>query len=513
MSDSGDSRMTVQDYRRMLRRRWRTIVLVVAVVLGLAAAYVVVQEPKYVGQADVLLEPTAVDLQVSGTSEINAEEIATQVQVATSQPVQDLIRAKLGADTPVRLANRVSAQPVGQSRVIRITASAMSADAARTLVQAVADSFLTYRSQEAQRILDESSQALREERAAALKRIADIQKLITKPGADREVLDVERRNLLSKASELSSRIDALSSPGTGISGGRVLAVDAVSTPVSPRPLQTGLLALVFGLFLGFVVALLRDRVDSVLRDAESFDATMDPISVPVLGRVRTAPGSVARDGVVVLEAPEAAASKDLHSVAVHVRHGLRQQRRGDQAGMVLVTSPGSKDGRTMVVGNLVNVLARQGLQVIEVQADFGRPVSAEDRAKKLPGLSDVLVTDDDPAAYLVRTETKNLRRLPAGRLAEQGDDLLAGPRVHEVMKMLAEAADLIVVGAPARTAVSAIELLPDVDLGLVVARRGTTRASDAARLAVRLRRLGLVQLGGVLLDVRRSDEERSIHRA
>ncbi len=143
---------------------------------------------------------------------------------------------------------------------------------------------------------------------------------------------------------------------------------------------------------------------------------------------------------------------------------------------LLIASPEPDDDRTKVLANLGVISAQAGKRVILVDADMRRPRLHEVfGAPNDQGLATVLVENQD-ALPIFDTEVANLRVLPAGPTPVNPADLLASPRMNEVLEQLKDMADVILFDAPPLVAVTDGALLAArVDGVLLVARAGQTR--------------------------------------
>ncbi len=495
-NDDVERRTTMRDYLRILRRRWRTATTVFVLVMLAAGGLLAISSPRYVGQADVLVEPTTTDVQVSGSATITPEEMATQVRVATSQPVGALV-AKRMPSAPTDLSKTVSAQAIGSSRIIRITATADTAAAAGRLASRVARSYIAYRQTEAQAAVAQVLKGYQDERAADITRIAAIGTLLKRNPTNRVDLETERRDLQSKVSTLGAQISALGplqSPGG--SGGQVL--QSGPAPASSR-LSTWVLTLfmafLLALFAALVAAVVRDRLDDVVRDEETLDDSL--ADAPVAGVVRRFPKTVVPGALVQVVAPLSPSNRDVNALAIAIRHLAGRSPSLRHAALVMVTSP-TPAGSSLLSENVAAAAAQQGLLVVEVDANPEAAATEPDEK----GLYDILAGELEPRSYLVETGMDNLARLPAGQPTTRAVNLFTGPRLQQVMRDLGQGVDLVLLNVPAEIALSSLHLMSDVDVCLVVAREGRTHRSDVTRLVESLRAFGARTVAGALFDAR-----------
>ena len=235
-----------------LRRRWVFPVggLIVGALLGLALASAT--GANYTASSSVLITPlvgNAYAVTSTGTATDLATSVNTEALVAVSDPVLEIAGDLPGTD--------LTATVETNSQVIRISASDSAAGDAVETANTVAEAYLEYRSELANRIV-EGQQARLESRIVALRELVvqDRERLRTATSTQAKVLSQRISSNLGQVFSLSSQVVEL---GTG-SPGRVLV--SATADGAPRGLLS--LALTLGLALvgaviGFGWAVARRR--------------------------------------------------------------------------------------------------------------------------------------------------------------------------------------------------------------------------------------------------------------
>lgn len=509
VQDTASDRFALRDYLRVLRRRWLLVALSVLLAVAGSIAFSLLQTPRYVAWAEVLVEPTASDVNASGTPEVTAEEMSTQVQVVTSVPVAKRVQRQLGLVAVPELTDLVTAEPLGTSRIVRITGSATRPAVAAVEANAVANAYLRYRGTEAARQFQDAATDLSARQSAVEDRIDAIDQALLENPRNRVELESERRGLFTQLGQIASQIASVDQSVAGVGGGGTILHQATppDAPVSPRPLLNGVLAAFIGLVLGVGLALLRDRFDEVVHDEEAVRRALG--RAPVLGRIPHWDEVGTKSRLVTLMHPHAVASEAFQSLSVNVRFLLAAARRpAHQAGVVLTTSAQPEEGKTVTAANLAVAAARVGMRVVLVDADLRRARVAErfGLGDDVPGLSDLLASDDDVASSLVDVGVENLLLLPAGTIPPNPTELLASPRMRMVLQEIASNADLVVLDTPPALLVAdTLELVGAVDLSIVVARRGVSHRRAIASVVERLRQVGADSIGGVVNSIDAED--------
>jgi capsular exopolysaccharide synthesis family protein len=192
-----------------------------------------------------------------------------------------------------------------------------------------------------------------------------------------------------------------------------------------------------------------------------------------------------------------------HSLAAEQYRSLRtrilQSENGTPLRVVLVTSPGKGDGKSVNAANLALTMAQQiPSRVLLLDADLRRPRShrllgLDDRQ---PGLADVLMGGEDLESALVPIPGRNLWVLPAGVPPGHPAELLSSSTMRRVVDTLRTRFDRIIVDTPPIAPLADVRILSPMADGIVlVVRAGvTTRPAIERALAGfdRQRVLGIV---------------------
>ena len=161
--------------------------------------------------------------------------------------------------------------------------------------------------------------------------------------------------------------------------------------------------------------------------------------------------------------------------------------------VILVTSPGTGDGKTMTACNLATVLAGGGSRVLLLEADMHRPqVASRLGVPAGPGLAGLLAGRCTLRAAIARTADDNLDLIPGGRGEEGVHDLLAGARMRALLKALRCHYDHVVVdSAPLIPVADATVLSVLADSTIVVVRCDHTECEALLHASQILHSLGI----------------------
>jgi succinoglycan biosynthesis transport protein ExoP len=476
-------------YLQILRRRKWWVVL--TVVLGLAGslAFALTAHKEYSATAQLLVQPSlaASGLGAAQAQPVTQTDVATELQLVTSAPVQQAVRARLGS------APAVSASEVGQTNVISVTATSRMPSAAALVANLYATAFVQYRQAVAERSLASAEAQLRSQISTLGQQLSSFRHNTSSP---------EASALLNQQAVLKEQLAQMQVSGAMDTGGVALVTPAQTpaSPSSPKPAQDGLLGLAAGLVLGLGTAFLRDSLDDALSSKEAVEhATGAPAlaMVPVVtSRRRQAPV------VVSATQPTSQAAESYRSLRTSLQFA-RQQR---QLRSVLLTSPGVGEGKTSTAANLGVVFAQMGERVVLVSCDLRRPMLGKffglDERK---GLTSVLRGQQTLDEVLVPVPgVGRLTLLPAGPVPPDPAELLSGARARQIFAALRDSYDLVLIdSSPLLPVTDAAILSRHADATLMIAAAGQTRRADLRRAKEKLDQVSTTILGVVLNKVTR----------
>jgi capsular exopolysaccharide synthesis family protein len=254
-----------------------------------------------------------------------------------------------------------------------------------------------------------------------------------------------------------------------------------------------------------------NRIQNILEKAERegavrrvrTDVTVAPAADPAVGVATVSAPSVAAVGTVPMTppiAPEAppgltparivsgaqldprlvtAASTD--AVAAEQYRALRTRILNadplSPINVVMITSPGRGEGKTLTAGNLGLAMAQEWQRrICIVDADLRHPqMHRIFGLPEGPGLCDVLAGRATIEEALVTLEEHQITILPAGNVPAHPAELLGTTAMRRTLDTLRSQFDRVVVDAPAAAPLADVSILaPLVDRVLIVVRAGVT---------------------------------------
>lgn len=511
-----DEAASLRDYATVVRRRWRVIFVTVLAIVGGVAVYAFVRPPIYQAVADVQVEPVRQGDAQPAQGFLRPEELATQNHIAASHPVTKKVIDQLRLDmSPAELAgDRVSTEILRDTQVLRISVTADSRDLAARIANAYANSYIEYRREQAAAGIAAARKALQEREKELRDQISGIERDIgSASSAERSSLTRQRRSLEGLLGRVTTQV-AATTETTSSGGGTVLAAAEVDR-IAPKPVRDGSLALVLGLLLGGGLAFVRDHFDDTVHD----DGVLRRIlhGGPVVGAIPHWGRTVRPSRPVMVVEPRTPAAEAYRVLSANVRGMLAARRAKQEDGQngdrgaegrpagacVLVTSVARNTGATSTAVNLAIASARGGLRVLLVDADLRQPAIADRFGLTgTVGLAEILSTGSSSGDLFCDAGVDNMRLLPAGTPPPNPTELLAGPKMVDILTALAARADLVVLDCGPAQLADPLELAPHVDLALLVVRAGKTHGTAVTEAMDRLERVG-APVGGVCTDVKR----------
>ncbi len=442
------------DPRRYLEPLWRRRWLVLAILIVVpAAAYGASKlvTPRYEASTTLLVRST----------NFSSQAFTQQVSVATGSAAA---AARLVQTTPVAAAAaRVLGESPAEARALlgeiavdtddtdttsqflTITASADDPDRAAAIANAFARAITRTRTEDA---------------------VAEIDKTIA-------TLEGQRAGEAGESKELRAELDSQLQQLRGLRASQQGTTEVIepalppAAPVSPRPLRNTILALLGALILVAIVVPLADRFSRRLRDPDELE--------PATGAQLLA---MIPESAFPGHPPSAIAKESFQTL----RASLRYFNLDRSLSIVLITSPAHADGKTTVSTNLALAMARDGADVVLLDADLRRPQAA--RRLGLDGGygAEAVIVDRvplDEALQEVDAGGGSLRVLASVDPSPNPAPLLGSARMRELLAELTERHDTVIIDTPPVLAVADAVPLLSVASGVVLVSRVGQTGIDA----------------------------------
>ena len=281
----------------------------------------------------------------------------------------------------------------------------------------------------------------------------------------------------------------------------VQVIDSAEVPRLPvlpnrgRDLALGLAA---GLFLALGLAFGFDYIDSRIKSPEDIKTHL---GLPFLGLVPIVKRKkVKGPSPLVQRGAPAAFAESLRGLRTAVMFSAGEE--GPRTIMVTSTAPG--EGKTVIAGNLGDVLAQAEQRTILIDGDMRRPrVHDVFQLAQEPGMSNVLAGSVPLTAAIRQTQNPFLHVLPAGLIPDNPAELLSSPKYAGLLEELAKTYDWIVIDAPPVMAVTDAAIISGSASGVVFVVGSEMTPRRNAQIAVeQLQGVRAKFVGAVLNRVR-----------
>lgn len=433
--------MDLRDYLRLLRRRWRLILLCTLLALGAAAAATLGQHKVYTAQVQLF-----VAAQDGGSSSnlnnayqgglFTQERVKSYVDIISSARVGGLVKDRLNlTDAPGAIASQIAASAPLDTVLINVAVSDGDPVRAQRIANAVGDVFPTV-------------------------------------------------------------VDEIEAPtGGGPSPVKVSMVQPAAlptTPTSPRVKLNLALGLLVGLMVGVGGAVLRETLDTTVKAP---DVAEELVGAPVLGAITFDPDAAKRPLVVHLE-PSSVRAEAFRQMRtnlqfVDIEHPLRS---------VVITSSIPGEGKSTTTCNLAITLAQAGVRVVLIEGDLRRPRIADYMGiEGAVGLTSVLLGRTLLEDALQPWGDGTLQVLASGPLPPNPSELLGSAGMSDLLRGLEGSFDLVLIDAPPLLPVTDAAVLGAICSGvLMLVRSNSTRREQVERATATVRAVGATVLGTIL---------------
>jgi Mrp family chromosome partitioning ATPase/capsular polysaccharide biosynthesis protein len=539
--------MDLVRYMRVLRRRWRIIAILG--ILGAVAGALLVPKPTSdqpnQGGAWIAVHTlfdSSANTKGNTAKTVGAVTAEQAAFLVKSGDVPDRVSKEIGGNAN-DLADKVVARPNANLGTIEITAQAASPGEARKLADAFAESLLSSVQDIQQREVDRQRDVLNSAITQLELEVSGMTGDDRNTASTRDKLTtdisqkkVQLQELDQQAAQGSNIYSFGSSEAFQVTPSQLATLFTAQTTGNNKnknqsttrdiskqsgggglelsPMLGAVLGLGLGGLAGVMLVLVINTLDPRIFTKEDAE---DALGFPVIAEIpafnrrlrketivisREAPYSrfaeayrVLRSSVLFANSnPDQSASGNGHGNGSN-GHGAPAPAAADQAEghrpavVLMVTSPGPSEGKTTTVSNLATVLAEDGSSILVVNCDFRRPrlhsyLGGGGEPRKVfdtavPGVKLVTGVIDEPE-----------RVAPAEVIGAQR-------RLIETAK---NHFDYILLDtAPILTTNDASELLPVVDMVVMICRSGKTTKEAADRAAELLERFRAPVVGGVLV--------------
>lgn len=279
-------------------------------------------------------------------------------------------------------------------------------------------------------------------------------------------------------------------------------------PVAPRKKLNIFLAMIVGSVMGTALAFFFEYLDNSIKTPDDIKQYLD---IPFLGFIpkvssenNSSPHQRATKhsvDTIVANEPKSTVSEAYRSLRTNVMFSSLEH-----GPIILVTSAGPTEGKSITVANLGITMAQSGSKTLIVDCDLRKP--RMHRIFNIPatgsGFTGMIANFgmNGNRVAVKRTRIQNLDLIPCGKIPPNPSELLSSERTRMLLEALGKKYDKILIDSPPVNVVTDPVILSQIAGGvIVIIRAGETRRDVVRRARDQLRDVGATILGGVLNSV------------
>jgi succinoglycan biosynthesis transport protein ExoP len=491
--------MELKEYFLVVKKWW-WLMIAAALVAGGASYYAVSRTPR-IYQATTTIMLGEQSSLIESQSQINTRSLAALVlSLATRRTILEGAAESIGLPYVPSPAN-VSAGTAEGTPFLEISVRDTNPERARVLADAIAAQLIIYVTESRD---PQSHNAFTEEQLQKVKK--DIE--TTEAEIDAKKVKLSEATSARAIRELEDDIDALQQIHRELQSTYTELVGTLrqeqteymtvfepaytpTRPISPRVMETVLLAAAIGLALAIAGAFLIEFLDDTIKTPE--DAAR-AASVTAFAAIANIGGRNQQDRLIPVQQPRSPIAEAYRTL----RTNIQVSSVDEPIRTLVVTSANPREGKTTTAANLGVVMAQAGKSVIMVDADLRR--SALHRLFDLSnqeGLTDVLLQEEPMLdGFLQETKIDNLRVLTSGPLPPNPSELLGSKKMRQLIEQCKSKADIVIFDTPPILPVTDAAVLSiQTDGVLLISQAGRTRRASAKAAVENLRQVGANVVG------------------
>ena len=277
-------------------------------------------------------------------------------------------------------------------------------------------------------------------------------------------------------------------------------------PISPNMLTNLIMGLALGLGLGAAILALIYLLDNTVRSENDITRHTNK---PLLGTLPAVDKNVLKGfaevqgdplDLITFVAPKSSFAEGIKSLRTNIMF-----MAGDRSPkLMLVTSPGPSEGKTLISTNMAIAMAQSGLKTLLIDADLRRPrVHKAFRIENSDhGLASLLDGTSKLDQAVHHTEVQNLDMISCGPIPPDPSERLHSTHFAALIEELLERYDRVIFDSPPLGAVSdALILSHRVEAVILVTKYGQTRRELLRRSIEQLETIGAPFMGCVLNNI------------
>ncbi|EDL65253.1 polysaccharide biosynthesis tyrosine autokinase [Bacillus sp. SG-1] len=288
-----------------------------------------------------------------------------------------------------------------------------------------------------------------------------------------------------------------------------------TTPVKPSLILSAGISFTIGIFLAILIVFIREAFFTKLNNQEKVERMLN---APYLGSVPKLPP---QSNLNNKHSPNNTYSKFLISSSEanspamelyrEIRTNIQFLLKKEKTKVLLVTSSGASEGKSLTTGNLAISMAMDGVKTVVIDMDLRKGVGSQ--LFHLPskkGISNYLHGITPLNEIIQRTDIPKLFFISAGPLPPNPTELLSSDRLSSMINTLKKEVDLILIDTPPLIVSDAAVLSSRVDGCLFLINARKTRMETAKKNLNKLNRVG-ANIIGVILNKTKKEKSQTYY--
>jgi polysaccharide biosynthesis transport protein len=551
--------MNIKAYISPLIKYW-WLILAAGLVAVVSSYYVTKQQPPvYQSKATLIVGRAFYDANPSGNDLYLSQQLATYyADIGQRSEVYNAVQEELGLSWLPQYRIR----PLPNSQMLEIVVADTNPTRAQAVANELANQLIKIsptsdqsQGQDRQIFINDQISYLEEKILETREELEKAEKQLTELTSAREISDMRTRinAFQTKLSQLQSNYASLISNTQQGAVNTLRIVERASLPTWPVSANSYLTILLAGVIAAVIAASAAYLLEFLDDTFKSSDEVAEVLQIPVMGRIpmvgkhgiqnaastnkytqglkgilsKLVPvrlkdysyrvyagnpnghGSSKRRAMAAEKAiddPYTFTSTHPRSTAAEefrlLRVNLEFASVDNPLKKIYITSTSANEGKTSIAVNLAIVMAQGGKKVILLDADMRRPsVNHYLNISNKKGLSDLLRSDIDLSSVIQPWSESLFSVITTGLIPPNPADLLTSKKMDQVLRLLEEAADIVIIDGPPMSFPDSVSLSKKAEGVLMVVTYGFTRKNPALKILKQLEQIGARVVGIVFNKV------------
>ena len=307
------------------------------------------------------------------------------------------------------------------------------------------------------------------------------ERIAANPSQGKYLLSVERQQKVKEALYLfllqKREENELSQAFTAYNTRIITPPSGSMIPTAPVKKNIALVAFALGILIPVVIIFIRENMNTKVRGRKDLESLSIPFvgEVPLAGNGKTKKSAHAPKEIIIRHGSRDIANEAFRVLRTNLEFILDAREEKDKASVTLLTSFNPGSGKTFLAMNIAATFALKGKKVLVVDGDLRHGSASAYVGSPPKGLSDYLGKRENNVDDLI-VEKENypgLFVLPVGTVPPNPTELLAEPRLAELIEKMRSRFDYIFIDCPPVDIVADTQIIEKLaDRTVFIARAG-----------------------------------------